>query len=185
MSQPVDNVPAPEIALLELMRGLDARLIRRGDDKTGIPYLWRAYLGERKDLTKSIAGGFLHRFVSSDEQEWHCHPWEWSYAFIIKGAYREQRVRATAIDTDLKTASAVLDGNSLETAEFHPGDTNLILVETFHRVDLLTPEVWTLFVHGPRVQDWGFVPLGRYDEVLPMRLMTGSTRDRLQKEDVR
>lgn len=173
------TAPLPEGALLEVMRGLEARLIRRGDED--VPYLWRAYLGERKG-DPSATGAFLHRFVSSDVRELHCHPWAWARTFILAGSYSEDR--ASSLSVDFVAKRATLDGSTWRTEVFRPGDTNVIYGSTFHRVDLLTPEVWTLFVHGPRVQDWGFVPMHRFAEPVPMRVIEGHTRDRLAKEAV-
>ena len=175
------GAPTPDEALLRLMKGLDARLIRRGDDQTGTPYLWRGYLAE-----KARAGGmgaFLHRFVSSDEIEYHCHPWTWAYTFILSGSYREDRVSALLIDFDASVAT--LDGSTRVQTIVKAGDANIIMAHTFHRVELLTPEVFSLFIHGPRAQDWGFVPMNDWGRPLPMRLMSGHTRDRLPKETVR
>jgi hypothetical protein len=174
-------VNTPSSALLEAMKTLDARLIRRGDDVTGIPYLWRAYLGEK--TKNQDVGIFLHRFVSSDALEYHCHPWVWARAFILEGSYIEDRVLALDVDLDAKVAR--LDGSTRRTKTFGPGSQNVIFANTFHRVDLLTPEVWTLFIHGPRVGNWGFVGMNTFAEPVPMRLMKGHTRDRLSKEIVK
>lgn len=173
------NTPAS--ALLEAMKDLDARLIKRGDEVTGIPYLWRAYLGDKRQ--NADTGIFLHRFVSSDELEWHCHPWYWSMSFILLGEYVEDRVTSFNVDFEAKTAK--LKGSTHHTKRFSPGMSNAIFSNTFHRVELLTPEVWTLFIHGPRAHDWGFVPMGAFDVPVPMRVMTGHTRDRLAKEIVK
>ena len=54
---------------------------------------------------------------------------------------------------------------------------NIIKANTFHRVELLTPEVWTLFIHGPRVQPWGFVKEGSYGVPLEMRVVHGKTSE--------
>jgi len=172
---------SPKEALKELMKSLDARLIRRGDDLTGVPYLWRAYLSNSPK--SSGIGAFLHRFVSSDEMEYHCHPWAWSYSFILAGSYTEDR--AFALDINFGASTATLDGSTKHQRRFWPGDVNLIRAETFHRVQLETAEVVTLFVHGPRVQDWGFVAMNEWGRPIPMRLMTGHTRDRLKPEQVR
>lgn len=181
MSSPTDIVVPSEVeALVAVLRTLDVRLIRRGDDDTGMPYLWRGYLGNR--AVNQEAGVFLHRFVSSDELEYHHHPWAYSHSFILAGRYAEDRVLSTDINHDEGTA--VLDGSTRRTKVFGPGDVNVILGSTFHRVDLLTSEVWTLFVHGPRVQGWGFVPLNRFGEKVPLRLVEGHTRDRLSREAV-
>lgn len=181
MSSPADMVPPTAAdALKAVMKSLDARLIRRGDDETGSPYLWRGYLGDRSDNLD--VGIFLHRFVSSDDMELHCHPWIWSWAFILAGGYAEYRALG---EINFEAKTAVLDKSTEKLEVFKKGQMNLITANTFHRVELLTLEVWTLFVHGPRVQDWGFVPINRFGEAVPMRLVEGHTRDRLSKEEVR
>src|SRR5580698_5957793 len=174
MSSQADMVKSPSFdeALVEALRSVDARLIRRGDDETGSPYLWRGYLGDRSGGRDRDVGIFLHRFVSSDEMELHCHPWAWSWSFILSGGYVEHRVTG---DVDFESRTAILDGVTerveLFTADGVKTSTNLIEANTFHRIELMSPEVWTLFVHGPRVQDWGFVPMNRYGEKLPLRLV--------------
>jgi hypothetical protein len=176
-------LPTIEQALLDVMKLLDARLIRRGLEN--VPYLWRAYLSPPKDATGAPVpiGAFLHRFVSSDDLEYHCHPWAWSYAFVLEGSYVEDRTLALDIDFGKRTAS--LDDSTQRAKKFVPGDRNVIYASTFHRVELLTPEVWTFFVHGPRVQDWGFVPMNTFSEPVPMRLVSERMRDRYPKEEVR
>jgi len=106
----------------------------------GEPYLERYYLcgiGQWR--------AYLHRFVASDpDRGLHDHPWGWSASLILCGGYREARE----------------DG-----MHYHrPGAINVIRGETFHRI-LLDPHAtaWTLFVHGPRVKEWGFLRAGKYE----------------------
>lgn len=107
----------------------------------GSPYLERWLLAERDD------GGhcYLHRFVRSDEDpQLHDHPWP-ADALILWGSYSEER-----------RAIGVNGGYIVERREFHAGDTNTLTPDTFHRVDLITPEVWTLFNTGPKEKSWSF-----------------------------
>lgn len=41
--------------------------------------------------------------------------------------------------------------------EFRPGMINSLKADDFHWVELITDEVWTLFLSGKRVQTWGFM----------------------------
>lgn len=167
---------------------LDQRLIRR----EGVPYLWRAYLGQKESKESDVVGAFLHRFVSSDSlKELHCHPWQWSVSFILNGAYREVRAsgefvfgRTSGFDGGLADAATVSIGERKEVV-YEPGMRNIILWDTFHRVDLLTPDVWTLFVHGPRVGTWGFIPHDERTEGLSFREVKKRTRERLPPESMR
>jgi len=155
-------------ALSELARKLDARLITRGDDDS--PYLWRGYLlGGDGDHEWNA---FLHRFVGSDAPgELHCHPFGESVSFILLGSYREIACEGTSLSDGRKLLGQPL------TRDFMPGRKNVIKANTFHRVELITPEVWTLFIHGPRVQPWGFVKEGIYGAPVDMRVVHGKTSE--------
>ena len=84
---------------------------------------------------------YLHRFHRSDEDgELHSHPFEWSVALILAGGYREER-RVTMsypwkiVKRDVK-----------------PWTLNFIRHDTFHRVDLLEHDAWSLFLVGPKTK---------------------------------
>lgn len=88
---------------------------------------------------------YLHRFLGDDPGEaLHDHPWPWAVSWVLSGTLREIR-RITnpphAEDIRVHRAGRVyrLGGND------------------FHRIQLTTPEAWTLFGHGPKVGDWGFI----------------------------
>jgi len=102
-------------------------------------YLTRHYI-YRKPI-KSLPSVYLHCFHASDEDlELHSHPWKFSLSLILSGSYKEEyRV-----------------GDVVKSRILKPGDFNFITNKKFHRVDLLTPTVWTLFVSGPKTDDWGF-----------------------------
>ena len=159
--------------LVELGGSLDARLITRSDDK---PYLWRGYLLDDDGDVDRKMNAFLHKFVSSDDVGiLHCHPWESSVSFILLGSYRE----TSALAVDASEGRKILYPPVVR--DFMPGRKNIIKANTFHRVDLITPEVWTLFIHGPRVQPWGFVKEGIYGEPLDMKIVPVKTSKALPK----
>jgi hypothetical protein len=159
-------------ALATFANKLDSRLITRDDGK---PYLWRGYLlGDDRD---DQVNGFLHRFVSSDSDGFlHCHPWASSISSILEGEY----VETSALGDVMGDGKVVL--GEPKTVRYRPGMLNHIRPNTFHRVQLLTPEVWTLFIHGPRVQPWGFVKEGVYGEPLDMRVIPVKTSLALPKK---
>jgi hypothetical protein len=117
----------------------------RGEN--GVPYMTRYYLlgGPRYD-SKRRWNLFIHCFHTSDQRVPHNHPWSWAYSLIFWGWYCEWRNGKAKV--------------------FRPGDINSLKADTFHYVHLLTPSVWTLFLAGPRIQDWGFLDNG---EVIPHR----------------
>lgn len=145
-----------EWLLKKIVVRLQSRTITGPD---GTPYLTRWYLyprGPRTDgieddavTPKSRFAVFIHFFHRSDaDRDTHNHPWEKSWALILKGGYVEERVAAIVAGKVLKT-----------TRTFRPGDINVITNKTYHRVDLLYPDQgsWSLFVAGTNVGDWGFL----------------------------
>jgi len=100
------------------------------------PYLERYYLflKERENFPFNV---FIHRFLKSDPDDLHDHPWSFR-TIILKGGYWEY----------------TKDGKFWRgpfTYRYNPP-------EAFHRVELdkNIPYCWTLFIPGRRVKDWGF-----------------------------
>mgnify|MGYP006950337616 CR=1 FL=1 len=122
------------------------------------PYLERYYLF-LKDRGSFPFNVFVHKFLKSDPDDLHDHPW--SYATIIlKGGYYEW---VPTYDSQ---------GNKLcEVAVWRgPGSFRVSSADSFHRIEL-DPAVtcWTLFMPGPKQREWGFVQRGkwiRHDEYL-------------------
>lgn len=119
------------------------------------PYLSRWYLfGAPRDnmgqVVESARGSwrerlpfnvFLHRFHRSDDDgALHSHPWKWSVAFVLVGGYSEER----------------REGDAVVRREVSPGRLNFIAADDYHRIDLLEPDAWTLFIAGPRAGTWFF-----------------------------
>ncbi len=130
----------------------------------GKPYLIRWYLtptGKSKFAKwyrRHCPGVFLHCFLSSDpDRGWHSHPWEWAWSLILRGSYLESRPS----DGPYFVLKLVDVWNRL-----NPGDTNKIIIGDYHKVKLLTPKVWTLFVVGPlHGGEWSF--MNEQGEVTP------------------
>ncbi len=100
------------------------------------PYLERYYLflKDRKNFPFNI---FLHRFLKSDPDDLHDHPWNFR-TIILYGGYWEY--------TDSgKFWRAPLSYRYAE-------------ANTFHRVELdkNIPHCWTLFIPSKNFKDWGF-----------------------------
>jgi hypothetical protein len=134
------------------------RVISRHED----PYLLRVYLTPRAFPDDNGVRPFLHYFVRGDrDSNPHSHPW-WAGSLILTGGYAEQR----------------LVGAQLLSRIFKPGNLNFLARSTFHRADLLQPDIgcWTLIFTGPHVgetgDEWGFfdmderryVPWEQYSE---------------------
>lgn len=91
---------------------------------------------------------FLHSFHLPDaERELHNHPWDQSVSLILNGGYTEHR----------RTEAKGPLGYDVLTRKLKSGDVNAINRDTFHRVvELGSDVVWTVFVTGRRIGDWGF-----------------------------
>lgn len=89
---------------------------------------------------------FLHKFHRGDDDlELHNHPWAWSMAIVLSGGYREERRRG-----------APETGGCVFVRDVRPPAINIIHHDTFHRVELLEADAWSIFVAGTREKGWGF-----------------------------
>jgi hypothetical protein len=127
------------------------------DRQDSEPYLERYYIF-LKDRTWFPFNVFIHKFLKSDPDDVHDHPW--SYAtLILKGGYYEW----LPVFDDV--------GNKIaETCTWRqPGHFRICKATSYHRIEL-DPNVtcWTLFMPGPQRRDWGFlvknkwIPNGQY-----------------------
>lgn len=160
---------------------LPLRIIARNDFLGSDVYLERYYIcgkappypdsfDERpKPRLEFLPTIYLHHFMRSDEdKELHNHPFAGT-AFILAGGYSEER---RFLRSDTAEANAK-EGRVFDTLEalrhvqgesrysvmrrtYRPGSINRIAPDTFHRVDLLEEDAWTIFTIGPKVQGWGF-----------------------------
>lgn len=108
------------------------------------------YLNRWRLFESKHFGVKLHQFVRSDsDAELHNHPWDWAASLILAGGYSEER----------RVVSSSDNGRWHDTVQqrfFLPFSLNFLRANTFHRVDLLEEDCWTIFVTGPKVQSWGF-----------------------------
>ena len=97
----------------------------------GSPYLDRYHVVEAP--TGQVR---LHHWRTGDDQRApHDHPWA-STTLVLEGRLVEHTAAgATALG---------------------PGDTRTRTPREAHRIELVTPDAWTLFVTGPIVRRWGF-----------------------------
>ena len=110
------------------------------------PYLERYYLflRERERFPFNV---FLHKFLKSDPDDVHDHPWPYA-TVILKGGYWEWIPH--------------FDTVGRKTGEYQvwrgPGHFRVSKANSFHRIEL-DPDItaWTLFMPGPKQRDWGFL----------------------------
>ena len=116
------------------------------------PYLERYYLflKDRKNFPFNI---FLHKFLKSDPDDLHDHPWDFR-TIILCGGYWEF--------TD--------EGKFWR----RPLSYRYAPANTFHRVELdkNIPYCWTLFIPSKSFKEWGFRTTNgwlKHDEYFSMR----------------
>lgn len=100
------------------------------------PYLERYYLflKDREDFPFNI---FLHKFIKSDPDELHDHPWNYR-TLILSGGYWEYTEKGKFWRGPLSY-------------RFSPA-------KSLHRIELdkNISYCWTLFMPGKRCREWGF-----------------------------
>ncbi len=112
----------------------------------GTPYLTRHYLLGKDRERFNI---YLHKFHASDsdtdpsdnELLYHNHPFLYSFSIILAGGYVEFKIK------DGKQSVKILN----------PLSFNFINKKIFHRVELISETVWTIFFTGPRLKNWYFL----------------------------
>ena len=109
------------------------------------PYLERYYLF-LKERNKFPFNIFLHKFLKSDPDDVHDHPWPYA-TLILKGGYYEW---TPMFDGDKKIGEIITWRG--------PGHFRICKATSYHRIDL-NPAVtaWTLFIPGPQKREWGFL----------------------------
>jgi len=121
------------------------------DRASSEPYLERYYLF-LKDRNRFPFNVFLHKFLKSDPDDLHDHPWPYA-TIILKGGYYEW------------TPVYNKDGRKItEVSRWcGPGHFRLCGANSFHRIEL-DPNVtcWTLFMPGPQQREWGFMVKGTW-----------------------
>ena len=102
------------------------------------PYMYRWWVIPRN----KVFNIYLHRFLRSDSDEaLHDHPWAFNISIIVKGEYTEHTKLAGGVERKRL---------------FPTGTIKLRLGPAPHRVELTAGEVWTFFITGPTIREWGF-----------------------------
>ena len=107
------------------------------DHITGIKeYLIRYGLwGNPKEEHKYFAN-YLHEIKMSDEDYKHNHPQAW-VSIILRGVYREHTLYGSKV--------------------WRQGSFRFRSASSWHRLEALTPSIWTFFIAFPRQHKWMFL----------------------------
>ena len=116
------------------------------DRVDGEPYLERYYVFLR-DRSWFPFNVFVHKFLKSDPDDVHDHPWPFA-TVILRGGYWEWRPLFDAQGRRQGETARWCGAGSFRTAR----------ANTYHRIEL-DPDVtcWTLFMPGIKQRDWGFL----------------------------
>lgn len=107
------------------------------------PYLERYYLF-LKDRQRFPFNVFLHKFLKSDPDDLHDHPWPYA-TLILKGGYWE----------------TTPEGRFWR----GPGHFRICTARSLHRIELdPSVECWTIFMPGPKQREWGFIKNGTWTQ---------------------
>ncbi len=116
------------------------------DRQSNEPYLERYYvfLKDRKWFPFNV---FIHKFLKSDPDDVHDHPWPYA-TLILKGGYYEWIPQFNSKGEKIGEQQ-VWRG---------PGSFRVCRSTSYHRIEL-KPGVtaWTMFMPGPQIRDWGFL----------------------------
>ena len=110
------------------------------------PYLERYYVF-LKDRNRFPFNIFVHKFLKSDPDDVHDHPWPF-LTIILRGGYYEWRPQFDREGQKIGEIARWCGAGSVRWAS----------ANTYHRIEL-DPEVtcWTLFMPGIKQRDWGFL----------------------------
>lgn len=140
----------------------------------GNPYLLRWWIIPRNRWFNV----YLHKILRDyDDRALHDHPW-WNVSIVLRGAYREVMVKRLAAFRKLRDACLIEADRIAETypelADRHrricKSTHGMALIDKIrragsvvfrrpdfpHRLVVEDGPVWTLFITGPRVREWGF-----------------------------
>jgi hypothetical protein len=109
----------------------------------------------------------INRFLREDsDRHLHNHPWKWALSIVLCGSYDETRLAADAEDCQRLYAAAGGDPTDMPADLFTRSRRvrrfNLLRASDYHRVTRLHGRVWTFFITGPAIQDWGFLINGKH-----------------------
>jgi hypothetical protein len=138
--------------LLKLLERLGRRRVVM-DRVNNEPYLERYYLF-LKDRDNFPFNIFLHKFLRSDPDDLHDHPWPYA-TVILKGGYWEW---TPVFDAEGRKLTEVAKWRA-------PGHVRFNSAASLHRIELDPGvECWTLFMPGAKTREWGFVQSGVWQQ---------------------
>jgi hypothetical protein len=136
------------------------------DRESNEPYMERYYIF-LKDRTWFPFNIFLHKFLKSDPDHVHDHPWPYA-TLILKGGYYEWIPQ--------------FNNKGEKISEFQvwrgPGSFRVCGATSYHRIELdPSVECWTMFMPGLQKREWGFLVNNKWihnDEYIKQRIASAT-----------
>jgi len=129
------------------------------------PYLERYYVF-LKDRTRFPFNVFIHKFLKSDPDDVHDHPWPYA-TLILKGGYYEWIPQFNA------KGEKIIERRMWR----GPGHFRVCRATSYHRIELRKGvDCWTMFMPGPQKREWGFLVKNKWihnEEYLNNRAKNG------------
>ena len=122
------------------------------------PYLERYYIFMKDRSEQFPFNIFIHKFLKSDPDDLHDHPWGF-FTFIIAGGYWEYQFEDGPPCKDADKAAETDEAERKLVKKWRgPGFFQSVPAHHTHRIEIdpERPACWTLFVPRLRVQKWGF-----------------------------
>ena len=122
------------------------------------PYLERYYIFMKDRIETFPFNIFIHKFLKSDPDDLHDHPWGF-FTFIIAGGYWEYQCEDEPPCKDVDKAVVTDEAERNVVKKWRgPGFFQSVTAHHTHRIEIdpESPACWTLFVPRLRVQKWGF-----------------------------
>lgn len=131
--------------ILKLLERMERRRIVM-DRVSDEPYLERYYVF-LSDRTWFPFNVFLHKFLKSDPDDVHDHPWPYA-TLILRGGYYEW---IPQFNSKGEKIGEIRHWRG-------PGHFRICRATSYHRIELAKGVTcWTLFMPGPKQRDWGFL----------------------------
>ena len=124
------------------------------DRQDNEPYLERYYLFI-KDREWFPFNFFLHKFLKSDPDDLHDHPWGYA-TIILKGGYWEWVPLFVQNEVGGVKTNMIVGEKKIWRG---PGHFRTCKADSLHRIELdpNVKECWTLFIPFSKKRDWGFL----------------------------
>jgi hypothetical protein len=103
---------------------------------------------------------YLHKFTGSDDDRaLHDHPW-YSMSILLKGRIQEHRkvwkIDRSSYDLSPNVARTVVARSHVQVSAVWRWIPKFRSAHYAHRLEVITPTAWTLFITGPAIRQWGF-----------------------------